>query len=130
MRTRRSKGQSLVETTLILAAFMGLLVGMAGIGGSLFVRQTLAERAHSAARWGAVHPYDPGAIRNIVLYGSATPAQDARPFFGISTQDVEVDRVGCPDPACRIRVAVRAHGIRSVEPVECHETTCDAPSTP
>ena len=127
---RRSKGQSLVETTFILAAFMGLVVGMAGIGGSLFIRQTLAERAHGAARWGAVNPYNAAAIRNIVLYGIAAPPKDARPFAAMSPQDVQVDHPGCPGPDCRIRVAVPAHGIRSVEPVECREPTCDVPSKP
>ena len=35
------RGQSLVETTLILAAFMGLILGMVGVGQMLFVRQAL-----------------------------------------------------------------------------------------
>ncbi len=61
--TRRQAGQSLVESALILAAFMGLLLGMAGVGQSLFVRQTLADRARVAARWGALNTYDPQAIR-------------------------------------------------------------------
>ena len=79
------RGQSLVETTLILAAFMAMILGMVSVGQMLFVRQALAERAQEAARWGAVNPYDAPAIRNLVLYGTATPS-DAR---------AAVCRIGC-----------------------------------
>ena len=43
---RSSKGQSLVEASLILGAFLGLLLGIVGIGQALFVRQTFFERVH------------------------------------------------------------------------------------
>jgi hypothetical protein len=69
-RARKQAGQSLVETALILAAFMGLLLGMTGIGEQIFVRQTLADRARQAARWGALNPYDPAKIREMVHFGT------------------------------------------------------------
>lgn len=118
MRTRGSRGQSLVETTLILAAFMGLLLGMAGVGQMLFVRQTLGERVHDAARWGAMNSYDPSAIRNLVLYGAAKPADGALPFGGLSPSEVVVANPGCPGADCRVSVAIPAHGIQVAEPVE------------
>jgi TadE-like protein len=101
----RERGQSLVETALILAAFMGLLLGMTGIGESLFVRQTLADRAREAARWGALHPYDPAKICDRVQFATIGPA------------DVEVSNPGCPGIDCRISVAIPTQGIRCVEPV-------------
>ncbi len=128
MRRPSSKGQSLVETTLILAAFMGLLLGMVGIGGTLFARQTLAGRVQDAARWGAVNSFDAPAIRNLVLYGTAAPAKDAQPFLGLSPSDVAVAEPGCPGVDCRVSVEIPQHGIRSVEPVEC--ATCGVPAKP
>jgi hypothetical protein len=118
--TRRQKqaGQSLLESTLILAAFMGLIIGMSGVGQLLFVRQTLADRARMAARWGALNSYDPAAIRRMVLFGTAAdaaPGQSA--FFGLKPEAVEVSNPGCPGPACRVTVAIPEHGIRSVEPM-------------
>lgn len=104
-RAHRQAGQSLVETALILAAFMGLLLGMTGVGQSLFIRQTLADRARQAARWGALNPYDPAKIRELVR------------FANISDSDIEVSNPGCPGPDCRISVAIPADGIRVVEPV-------------
>lgn len=101
----KERGQSLVETALILAAFMGLLLGMTGVGESLFIRQTLADRAREAARWGALHPYNPAKIRAMVRFGT------------IVDSDIQVSNPGCPGPDCRISVALPAHGIRCVEPV-------------
>ena len=117
-RARKQAGQSLVESALILAAFMGLLLGMAGIGQLLFVRQTLADRARMAARWGAMNSYDPGAIRRMVLYGTPAPAADAAPFMNLAASAVDVSNPGCPGPACRVSVAIPEHGIRSVEPMD------------
>lgn len=115
---KRTRGQSLVESALVLAAFMGLLVGMASVGESLFVRQTLADRARMAARWGALNAFDPAAIRRVVLYGTAQPAPADTAFFGLKAQAVEVSNPGCPGRDCRLRVSIPEYGIRSVEPVE------------
>jgi hypothetical protein len=107
----------LVETTLILAGFMGLMLGMAGIGQMLFVRQTLAERVQAAARWGAIHTYDAAAIRNVVLYEVESPTPDATPFAGLTSGEVIVDNPGCPGVDCRVVVAIPGQGIQSTEPV-------------
>ncbi len=97
---------------------MLLLVGMAAVSETLFVRQTLADRAGLAARWGALNIYDPEAIRRVALYGTAEPAKGDSPFFHLGPADIEISNPGCPGPACRISVAIPAHGIRSVQPVE------------
>jgi Flp pilus assembly protein TadG len=124
----KRKGQSLVETSLILAAFMGLLLGMVGIGQAIFVRQTFSERVHQAARWGAVNPYQPEAIRNLVLYGTAAPDLGTMPFMGIAASDVIVAAPGCPGIQCRITVAIPRQGIHSTEPAE--SATDGVPSKP
>jgi TadE-like protein len=112
------RGQSLIESALILTAFMGLLLGMAGVGQLLFVRETLADRARVAARWGALNSYDPAAIRRLVLYGTAEPAPGQSPFFNLTPSAIDVSNPGCPGAACRISVAIPEQGIRSVEPME------------
>jgi len=127
---KRQRGQSLVETTLVLAAFMGLLLGMVGVGGTLFARQTLAGRSQEAARWGAVHSYDPESIRNLVLFGTATPEKDAQRFLSLAPSDVVVSNPGCPGADCRVIVEIPSHGIRGVEPVECAGATCGVPAKP
>jgi hypothetical protein len=127
------RGQSLIESALILAAFMGLLVGMAGVGQLVFLRQTLADRARMAARWGALNSYDPAAIRRVVLFGAAQPGQGQLPSFGLTPAAVDVSNPGCPGPACRIVVEIPEQGIRSVEPMEdssSQAATAVVPSKP
>ena len=118
MRRRGRSGQTMVETTLILAAFMGLLLGMAAVGQMLFVRQALACRVQDAARWGALNDYDAEAIRNVVLYGAAKPADGTMAFAGLTRQEVVVANPGCPGTDCRVSVAVPGHAIQSTEPVQ------------
>jgi hypothetical protein len=110
-------GQSLIESTLILTAFMGLIIGMSGIGQLLFIRQTLADRARMAARFGALNSYDPAAIRRMVLFGTADAEPGQTAFFGLKADAVKVSNPGCPGPACRVSVAIPEQGIRSVEPM-------------
>jgi len=117
-RPRKQAGQSLIESALVMAAFMGLLVGMATIGESLFVKQTLADRARLAARWGALNRYDSAAIRKVVLFGTAQPAAGDTAFFGLTPSAVDVSNPGCPGPACRVSVAIPEQGIRCVEPIQ------------
>jgi len=126
----RRKGQSLVETSLILAAFMGLLLGMVAIGQTLFVRQTFSERVHEAARWGAVNGYDPAVIRNLVLYGTTAPDLKATPFMGLAATQVVVAAPDCPGAQCRVTVAIPAQGIQSTEPAEPNRAMDGAPSKP
>jgi len=127
---KRTRGQSLVESALVLAAFMGLLVGMSSVGESLFVRETLADRARMAARWGALNSFDPAAIRSVVLYGTARPVSADTAFFGLKAQSVEVSDPGCPGRDCRLSVSIPEYGIRSVEPMEAAATSTPAPPKP
>ncbi|MGP0071832.1 MAG: TadE/TadG family type IV pilus assembly protein [Bryobacteraceae bacterium] len=117
-RARQQAGQSLIESALVMGAFMGLLVGMATIGESLFVKQTLADRARLAARWGALNRYDSAAIRRVVLFGTAQSAPGETAFFGLTPSAVDVSNPGCPGPACRVSVAIPEQGIRCVEPIQ------------
>jgi len=118
MNSRSRKGQSLVESSLILAAFLGLLLGIASVGQMLFARQTLAARVHEAARWGAMNTYNAGAIRDVVRFGTDTPSPGSTPLLGLAANDVIVENPGCPGPDCRVSVFIPSNGIRSTEPVE------------
>ena len=110
------KGQSLVETTLVLAAFMGLLLGVVDLGQMLIMRQSLVDRVRAAARWGSMHAYDPGAIRNVVLYGATRPGNTS--FAGLQAADIAVRNPGCPGPACRVEIVIAGRGVEMSEPME------------
>ena len=112
-RREKQAGQAFVETVLTLMAFLIILLGMIEIGQILFVHQMLSERIRTAARWGAVNPWDdatsPTLISNIVLYGTTAPAQSAQPIFNLTPQNVAVSRPQ-PDYSAADRIVVKASG--------------------
>ena len=115
---RYRKGQSLVETTLILTAFFGLLFGVVNVGQTLVLQEMLTDRVRSAVRWGVMHPSNSEAIRNVVLYGVAEPSTGDGPFFGLRSTDILVHQLECPGPNCRLSVSVANHGMAMSAPLE------------
>ncbi|MGH9558284.1 MAG: TadE/TadG family type IV pilus assembly protein [Bryobacteraceae bacterium] len=87
------KGQSLVESTLVLVAFFGLLLGTIDCGQMIFSRQALMDRVQSAARWGTLHPFDGTGdqVANLILYGNTSEPRPAAPgFLGFTRANVVV----------------------------------------
>lgn len=115
-RSRRQRGQALVESVLTLTAFLAIFLGMIEVGEILYIHQTLVERTRSAVRWGAVNAWDstnsPTEITNMVLYGTTTPDNSSTPIFGLTANNVSVTR---PEPdysaADRIVVAVSGYSL-------------------
>ena len=104
-----------METTLILGAFMALLLAIVHIGMLIVERQALMERVRQAARWGATQPFEETKIRNLVLFGTTAPAAGPSPFAGI---EVRIRQADCPGPACRVLVTAPAQGVESSEMME------------
>lgn len=123
-------GQSLVETTFILLAFLSLLLAMIGAAERLFVNQTLAQRAHDAARWGSLNLYDVPSVRNLVLYGETAPNRDADALDGLRPNQVVVTNPGCPGRECRIVVAIPERDVQSIEPCERADLTDEVAAKP
>ncbi|MBI3471158.1 MAG: pilus assembly protein [Candidatus Solibacter usitatus] len=113
MKNRR--GQTLVESTLVMIVFLGLLLGFIDAGQLLFTRQTLADRVRTAARWASVRPYDETAVRNMVLYNQPE-ASDDKGFLGLSAGNVEIERLGQGTPNERIQVAIVNYEYAFVSP--------------
>jgi hypothetical protein len=112
-RSRRQRGQALVEAVLTLTAFLAIFMGMIEVGQILYIHQTLVERTRSAVRWGAVNPWDntnsPTQIGNVVLYGTPTPSDSSTPIFGLSASNISVTRPQ-PDYSAADRVVVAVSG--------------------
>jgi hypothetical protein len=112
-RSRRQRGQALVESVLTLTAFLAIFMGMIEVGEILYIHQTLVERTRGAVRWGAVNAWDntnsPTQITNMVLYGTTTPADSAAPIFGLSSSNVSVTRPQ-PDYSSADRIVVSVSG--------------------
>ncbi len=90
---KHQRGQSLVESTLMLLVFFALLLGVVDCGQVLFAHQALAERVRSAVRWGTLHPFDGSGeqVANLVLYNRIDGAQSQETgFLGLTRENVQV----------------------------------------
>jgi hypothetical protein len=89
----RTRGQSMVEATLVLLVFFAFLLGVIDCGQVLWSHQALEERVRTAVRWGTLHPYDgTGAqVGNLILYGEpAEPAAAPATFLGLTRENIQV----------------------------------------
>src|SRR6187549_2321963 len=119
IRSRASgrRGSAVVEAALTVSAMLFLIIGTLDIARILFMHQMISERAAKAVRWGAAHDFNETSIANVLLYGSAVPAEDAQSLFGLGNGNVSVIREtgvnGMPD---RVRMTVSGWNYRFLSP--------------
>lgn len=58
-RADSSRGQSLVEFSLVLIPFLLILMGIIDVGRAIYMNNGVAEAAREIARAASVHPCDP-----------------------------------------------------------------------
>ncbi len=81
-RKKNQRGQTLVESALVILVLIATLLGIVDFGQVLFFHQTLAERARAGVRWAAVaSPLNTDQVKNYVVYnnsaGTGTPVLSA-----------------------------------------------------
>jgi hypothetical protein len=108
-RNNRRRGQALIETSLVLLLCMAVMVGILDVGRVLFIHQFLTERVRLAARYASVNTYDATKVRNIVLYGKATPADGAKPYMNLKASNVVVTRSGAGTADDRVSVRITGY---------------------
>ena len=89
----KTRGQSLVEATLVLLVFFAFILGVVDCGQVLYSHQALQERVRASVRWGTLHPYDGTGdqVANLVLYGQpAEPALIQGTFLGLTRNNIQV----------------------------------------
>ena len=90
---RRSRGQNLVEGTLVLLVFFVLLFAVIDCGQVLVAHQSLVERVRGAVRWGVVRQWDGTGeqIANLILYSQTEEPREARDgYLGLTRDNVLV----------------------------------------
>ena len=87
------RGQSLVESTLVLLVFLAMLLGVMDVAQVLFTHQSMVDRVNTAVRWGATHPWQGGdPVRNVVLYQHPEePRQSTEGYLGLKAENVLVE---------------------------------------
>ena len=117
-RQKQSRGAVLIETGLILIAFMFMLMGAFDFAQFFFVHQAIVDRARTAARWGAVtDPTNSSAIQNMVLYNQTTaPAGATSGLFGLTADEVSVSTQGSGTDDYRLIVTIANYPVQMISP--------------
>lgn len=92
-RAQSQRGNTLVESSLILLIFVAILIGIVDFGQILFTHQAMVERARNALRWAVVRPYDETGdqIAALIMYGQpSVPAGNHAGFLGMNRSNVQV----------------------------------------
>jgi Flp pilus assembly protein TadG len=95
MKTKRNqKGQTLVESALVILVLIATLLGIVDFGQVLFFHQSLGERARAGVRWAAVvSPLNADQVKNFVVYNNS--AGTGPPVLGgMTTAMVDVVQSG------------------------------------
>jgi Flp pilus assembly protein TadG len=111
------KGQTLLESSLVLTTLLLMLIGIVDFGQFLFFHQVLTDRARAGARYAAVNPYDATAIQNVVVYNSPT-APDGNPtgLFGLTTSNVTVTPTPSTGNPNYVQVKISGFPIELISP--------------
>lgn len=93
---RRRRGSVLIEFTLAAAVLAALLAGTFQMGAAIATYNSLVTAVRAGAGYAAQHgPESAWAVKNVVVYGMATPPRDARPRVdGLNVDRVEVLAAG------------------------------------
>lgn len=110
----RRQGQTAVEAVLVLLIFLATLIAIFDLGQVLFVHQTFVARVRSATRYGALHPADTAAIKNMAVYGS--PDGGGAGIFGLTPAMVSVSRTGSGTGEDRLTVEITGYSYRMFSP--------------
>jgi len=112
------RGQSAVESALILLVLLTTLIGIFDLGQLLFIHQSFVERVRHAARYAVVNSYDPVAFKNMVLYRQLTVPEGATSgIFGLTAGMVTVTRPGVGTNDERIVVSITSYPYRFFTPL-------------
>jgi Flp pilus assembly protein TadG len=101
---KRQAGTALVETALSLTLYTFIVFSLVDFGYVMYMHQTLAARAESAARYGSLNPTDTTGMQNYVLYNATTGSGTG--LFGLSASNVVASRSGSGTTADRVTVRV------------------------
>lgn len=113
---RRRRGSTLVESAIVMMLFLVILIGVLDAAQLLFFHQFLADRVRTGARYAAVHNFSQNAIRNVVVYNTASPALGTTGLFGLRPEMVEVSRYGMGTTADRVQIRIQGYGLRFLSP--------------
>jgi hypothetical protein len=106
----------MVESALTLVLFVFTLIGIVDVGQVFMLHQALVERVRAGARYAVVNQYDDAAIKNVVLYNTASPAEGAKPLFLLTGELISTTLLEEGTAAERIEVRITDYPFRFFTP--------------
>ena len=86
----------MIEFSVVAAVFFMMLIGIVTAGNLYYTHNALVEATRRGARYAVLNPTgSTTAVRNVVMYGTDTPAQGATPLvYNLQTTNVTVTYTG------------------------------------
>jgi len=113
-KRRRTRGNTMVELSLICIVFLTLLIGAFDFGQMLFIHQSMVERLRWAARMGVAQQDSNSQIQNLVIYGNTAGTGSA--FFGLTTSMVTVTTSDLTTDNARTQVVIAGYPYKMITP--------------
>ena len=92
------RGGALLEFAITATVYFMMLIGIVSISHVYFTHNGLVESTRRGARYATMVSNTTASdddIKEVVVYGTDTPAEDARPLVhGLTADNVEVTRTG------------------------------------
>jgi Flp pilus assembly protein TadG len=112
------RGAQMVETALILAAFLFMLLGAFDFCEILFVHQSMVERTRAAARYAEVNlGTDLPTIQNLINYGQTTVPVNSTPAFGLAGGNITDSAASNGDVSSQRKITVSNYQFSALSPM-------------
>ena len=87
------RGGSLIEFTVVASFFFMMLIAIVAAGNLYYTHNALVEATRRGARYAVLNPTGSAtAVRNVVIYGTDTPANGATPLvYNLQAANVTIN---------------------------------------
>ena len=118
-------GGSLIEFALIATVFFMMLVGIVAAGNLYYTHNALVEATRRGARYAVLNPTNSTtAVRNVVLYGTDSPAAGATPLvYNLQADNVTINYTGLGVAAGSVTVSITGYTFPFVLPTSTTSIT-------
>ena len=93
-RRNRRRGAVGIEASLILPLFLLFWFGIIDLGIALFMRETIVQQVHMAARYAVLNDYDATKIAQVLLHNDPNSALGGTAWFSLRTPTVNIQLAG------------------------------------
>jgi Flp pilus assembly protein TadG len=119
------RGGSLIEFTVVASVFFLMLVGIVAAGNLYYTHNALVEATRRGARYAVLNPTgSTAAVQNVVMYGTATPAEGSTPLvYNLQPGNVSVNYQGLNVAQGTVTVTITGYTFPFVLPTSTTSVT-------